>query len=190
MIPFSHLTSLHSVKPVLPQWTFSFSCCSNVPLISLWPQCLHSHQCPLPLHSAAQFAVSPTASQVWFHFISWFPSCTATLPAFFPSLQPKFPLGLLPSFVPLPCLTSLWSPPPSSSPEFPKISHPISGQPSTEFPPARHLFNSVPSFVLFFFLIFMWIILKVFTEFITILFLCFVFFGPEACGISDRRPGI
>ena len=38
----------------------------------------------------------------------------------------------------------------------------------------------------------MWTIFKVFIEFVKILLLFFMFwfFGPEACGILARRPGI
>ena len=38
----------------------------------------------------------------------------------------------------------------------------------------------------------MWIILKVFIEFVTVLFLPFILwpFGLEACGILSLRPGI
>ena len=36
----------------------------------------------------------------------------------------------------------------------------------------------------------MWTIFKVFTEFITILLLCFGVFGCEVCGILGPRPGI
>ena len=53
-------------------------------------------------------------------------------------------------------------------------------------------FNLHQTFYLFLkFLFLMWMIFKVFIEFVTILFLFYVWvFGPEACGILAPLPGI